>query len=248
MVLYFSGTGNSKYIAQRIATATEDSLYSINNAIKENHLFDEEANEKLVFVLPTYAWRIPRIVEKWIRDSSFPSHIPAYFLMNCGGEIGNADKYIIKLCNDKEFDYMGCAEIVMPENYLAMFSTPNKEQSERIILKREPDIENCIQYIIENNPLPDYKTNSQGKIMSDIINPLFYAFFVKAKGFTVSDKCIGCQKCLRECPLNNIAIEKGRPIWGNDCTHCMACITVCPTEAIEYGKKSIGKPRYRCPF
>ncbi|WP_366008713.1 4Fe-4S binding protein [uncultured Eubacterium sp.] len=33
-------------------------------------------------------------------------------------------------------------------------------------------------------------------------------------------------------------------IWGNQCTHCMACICYCPTEAIKYGKKSIGKPRY----
>ena len=27
-------------------------------------------------------------------------------------------------------------------------------------------------------------------------------------------------------------------------THCMACICYCPKEAIEYGKKSKGKPRY----
>ena len=29
-----------------------------------------------------------------------------------------------------------------------------------------------------------------------------------------------------------------------NCTHCMACICYCPAEAIEYGKKSLGKPRY----
>ena len=34
---------------------------------------------------------------------------------------------------------------------------------------------------------------------------------------------------------------------GNQCTHCMACICRCPSEAIEYGKHSIGKPRYVCP-
>ncbi|WP_420314690.1 4Fe-4S binding protein [Blautia massiliensis (ex Durand et al. 2017)] len=44
--------------------------------------------------------------------------------------------------------------------------------------------------------------------------------------------------------MNNIVFENGKPIWGNQCTRCMACIGYCPTEAIEYGKKSIGKPRY----
>ena len=43
---------------------------------------------------------------------------------------------------------------------------------------------------------------------------------------------------------DNIHLENGRPVWGKNCTHCMACICDCPKEAIEYGKKSKGKPRY----
>ena len=56
--------------------------------------------------------------------------------------------------------------------------------------------------------------------------------------------CIGCGKCVELCPLNNIHLENGKPLWGKNCTHCMACICYCPKEAIEYGKKSRGKPRY----
>lgn len=33
-------------------------------------------------------------------------------------------------------------------------------------------------------------------------------------------------------------VEKG--------THCMACICRCPTQAVEYGKRSQGKPQYQC--
>ena len=35
-----------------------------------------------------------------------------------------------------------------------------------------------------------------------------------------------------------------KPHWGKECTHCMACICYCSVEAIEYGKKSIGKPQH----
>ena len=50
-----------------------------------------------------------------------------------------------------------------------------------------------------------------------------------------TDACIGCGKCVELCPLNNIRLENGKPVWGKHCTHCMACICYCPKEAIEYG-------------
>ena len=42
----------------------------------------------------------------------------------------------------------------------------------------------------------------------------------------------------------NITLKNKKPVWGKHCTHCMACICYCPAEAIEYGRKSVGKPRY----
>ena len=61
------------------------------------------------------------------------------------------------------------------------------------------------------------------------------------------DKCSGCGLCVQLCPLNNITLKNGKPVWGGGCTHCMACICSCPARAIEYGRKSRGKPRYFCP-
>ena len=57
-------------------------------------------------------------------------------------------------------------------------------------------------------------------------------------------KCLLCEK---GCVTKSIIMENGKPRWTGKCTHCMACICSCPQEAIEYGKKSIGQPRYKCP-
>ena len=81
--------------------------------------------------------------------------------------------------------------------------------------------------------------------MSAAVNPVFYRFIVKAAGFLATDSCTGCGQCVRNCPMNNLRLENGKPLWGKECTHCMACICYCPAEAIEYGKKSLGKPRYQ---
>ena len=247
MVLYFTGTGNSKYIAKRIADITGESLYSINDAIKSDTLFNSEDN-KLIFSVPTYAWRIPKVVEDWINKSSFLPDTAVYFVMNCGGEIGNSEKYILKLCQKKSFRYMGISEIVMPENYLAMFSVPNEEQSKRIIAKREELIDSISNAIKSDTPLPHYKTNLSGKIMSSVINPLFYSLFVSDKKFTADkEKCISCGKCAKECPMNNVSMSDNKPTWNGNCTHCMACICGCEVSAVEYGKKSGRKVRYQCP-
>ena len=61
--------------------------------------------------------------------------------MTCGSDIGSASKYLQKLCRAKGFDYRGCAEIVMPENYIALFTTPEREEALEIIKRAEPAIE-----------------------------------------------------------------------------------------------------------
>ena len=71
--------------------------------------------------------------------------------------------------------------------------------------------------------------------------------FVHADKFYVTDACISCGKCVKVCPLGNIRLENGRPVWGKNCTHCMACICRCPREAVEYGKHSRGLLRYVFP-
>ena len=76
------------------------------------------------------------------------------------------------------------------------------------------------------------------------MNPVFYALFVKSRAFTAGDACTGCGQCARLCPTGSITLREGKPVWGPGCTHCMACICRCPAAAIEYGKKSRGKPRY----
>ena len=244
MVLYFTGTGNSRHIAERIAHALNDTLISLNDRIKSGDITPLAVNGRLVLVMPTYAWRIPRIVRDHLLRTELRGARETWFVMDCGGEIGDADKYIRQLCSRKSFDYMGVKQIVMPENYVAMFGVPNDEQAARIIEKAQPDIADASETIKAEKKFAQTRRNAYDKLMSDIVNPVFYKFFVKADAFTANDKCIGCGKCAKMCPLNNIELKNSKPVWGKNCTHCMACICLCPTEAIEYGKKSVGKPRY----
>ncbi len=244
MVLYFSGTGNSQYVAARIASSTHDSILSINEQIKHHYDTSISSSLPFVFVLPTHGWRIPRIVEHWIENTSLIGNTYAYFVLTCGDGTGNAKRYCRLLCQKKGWTFMGLASIVMPENYIAMFPVPDQEQAERIIQAAEPHITSVINTIKKQEPLPKSPVSFIGWLESGIVNPLFCTFLIRSKGFYTTDACVGCGQCVTLCPTNNITLFKGKPHWGKACTHCMACICRCPHEAIEYKRRSKGKPRY----
>lgn len=135
----------------------------------------------------------------------------------------------------------------MPENYLAMFAVPEEEECALIRKKADTVLENTSKIINAGNPIESKSAGLFAAIKSGPVNPAFYALCVNSKAFTVSDACISCEKCAKGCPVHGIKIENGKPVWTGDCTHCMACICGCPVSAIEYGKTSLGKPRYQCP-
>lgn len=247
MIIYFTGTGNSKYVADILSEQLNDQSVDAGQMIKKGVKGEFESKNPWIFISPTYSWQIPHVFEKFIKESTFRGTKTAYFIMTCGGDIGNAQAQIMSICTDINLEYRGVAEVIMPDNYVAMYSVSNKEESEKIIKNSIPLIHKCINTIKEEGVLEHRKVVVMDKIKSTIITPLFYKFMAKSKKFKVTtEKCISCGQCSNKCPLNNITLIDGYPKWSNNCTHCMACISYCPTEAIQYGKTTVGRERYKC--
>lgn len=246
MVLYFSGTGNSQFVAEEIAKVTNDELISINQLLKQNNFPCLDCKQKpLVFVAPTYAWRIPRVVDEFIRKVSFSSQKDAYFILTCGSETSNAIHYVEKLCNDTGLTLGGFAEVVMPDNYITLSPSFDAKAAKETVQNALPTIQTIANNIAQDKPFELYsKPKLVGKLESSVVNPMFYSLFVTAKGFYSTEKCISCKKCAQLCPLNNISFSSKLPSWGEKCTHCMACICGCPTQAIEFKNKTQNKARY----
>lgn len=241
MVLYFSGTGNSQFVALHIAKLIADEVVSINSYLKAGKKAAIQSQRPLVFVVPTYCWRMPKVVEQWILETSFKGDQNAYFILTCAGSSGNAAVYAKKLCAKKHLCFCGLAPVAMPENYLALFSTPRELECQTIVEKAVPQITALAQQIQAGQSFEESSISIGGKLESGPINPLFYALFVHDKGFWVTGQCVSCGKCAFRCPLNNIDMVDGKPVWKGNCTHCMACIGGCPTKAIEYKSKSKGR-------
>lgn len=256
MILFYTGTGNSEYIARKIARRTGDGVVSIGRIIKEERQAahgEPQTGSKppdlsspdhpYVISVPTYCWRMPRLVEEFFQRHELSPGRPVYFIFNCGDSTGNAVGHARKLCEAKGWTLMGFAQVLMPENFVTMFPCPSADKAEQIIRAADPVIDELATCIAEGRPFPDYHPKMR---VATLINPLFYKLFVHDRRFYANDSCTSCGRCLRLCPLDNIRLSEtdGRPRWQGDCTQCMACICGCPEGAIHYGRKTIGKTRY----
>jgi len=247
MVLFFSATGNSEYVAERIAEQLDDVTVNLTPMMRA-HDFSALFSEKpWVVVSPIYVEDMADIVRDFLKHKKFSGSRQFYFVFTTGSTFGTADYTARMLCSYKVMEYMGSAAVVMPTNYALIFPAKDDETNAETIRAAEPRILELAAEIAAREKIPTKKTPVCAGKFFDAVDKLFRKRFIRPELFYATEACISCGKCERLCPLNNISIRDKKPVWGGHCTHCMACVSGCPTESIEYGRALLGKRRYHFP-
>ena len=247
MIFYFSGTGNSRFVAKGIAREIGQEAVDITTYTRTMERPDFTDTGVYVFVCPSYMSAPARAMTDFVEWAGFPQGVKAYFIVTCAASMGITPRVSSEICDKKGMKFMGAEQIEMPQNYIAHFTTKQVEENIDIIEKAENEIERISGLIRNGEVLECKKIGAVEYSVTKWVRDVYYKDFMKTKKFRATDKCIACGKCTKVCPLSNITIENKRPVWGDKCTHCMACINQCPVDAIEYGKGSVGKPRYKGP-
>lgn len=84
-----------------------DEIVSMNKYLKKGEKDTFQSENPLVFVAPAYSWQMPKVVERWIRETKFEVNSNAYFILTCAGSVGNAAAYVRKLCAEKGLCFCG---------------------------------------------------------------------------------------------------------------------------------------------
>jgi len=244
-IFYFSATGNSLQIARNIADELENGvLLSMATCISSKPVGG--LSESIGFIFPVYFNGLPKLVKCFIEKLIISPETYCFAIATSGGTRSNALGMIDDILIPKGVRLSFADEIKMPGNYIISHDSPHTPEVERLVTDASIRTKTIAKAIVNQEFQPALP---KAKLWSKIINNRFlYKNAHKSdEKFTATDKCVGCGLCAKVCPVHNIKMENQRPCWQHSCEQCLACIHWCPCEAIEYGKNTIRRARYRNP-
>ena len=246
MVLYFSATGNTEFIALEIAKRLNDECINLLGRFKTGDQSIIHSEKPFIICAPVYVCEMPRFMAKFLKEQRFSGSKDVYFIFTSGGYCGISGILAKSIFKKKKMSYHGHAEFKMPRNYVINDSYPmlEKEEVEARILSSYHQITQVTDDIQKGNKLTARHVYLFETLITVPFNPIWCKIKLRAKDFYAKENCIGCGKCEKLCPLNNIQLENKMPVWNDHCTHCMACIGNCPVKAIQYGTTPLDKEPY----
>lgn len=253
MIFYFSGTGNSKWIAEQLSGLLHEKLVFIPQAMRDSAMdYHVSGDERVGFVFPVYSWGPPPIVLRFIERLTLRSDKKnpyLYFVCSCGDDIGLTKQVFRDAIAAKGWSCVAGFSVSMPNNYVLLpgFDVDSKEVEARKLKEAVPWAAEIGRLIEKRVTVFLYEEGRFPFIKTKIINPLFTKWGISAEKFHATDACVACKRCEKACPMNNVVMAGWKPVWGTNCTSCLACYHVCPQQAVHYGKATKKKGRYFNP-
>lgn len=247
MIFYFSGTGNSRYAAEKLAQhLNEENIFNISECVKnEKFSFSLKENEDIGFVFPVYYDGLPSLLVSFLNKLEIKATPETYIytVVTCGAAMGSS-AYALKMALSERWLFLTAAfKVVMPDNYIMIYNPCEKEHAKAKIKNADRKFEE-ISEKIKNREVSEIEINVLGQTKYDIMQKLYHKMR-KTKKFYADENCISCGKCVEVCPINCIELKNGKPEWkAEKCVHCTACINRCPKNALQYSKRTINRNRY----
>lgn len=240
MVFYFSGTGNSLYVARRL----DDTPLSIPQEMRKAER--SYAAEAIGVVSPVYYGEIPGYVQNFLKSSRFDTPY-FFFVLTYGSSPMIAPEFAADFAKREGITVHFVTTILMVDNYLPYFDMDVEKGLDKHV---ETQIETALREIGARRTGIPAPTGEQRQWYARVSafnreNPAFNS----GSQLTITERCVGCGTCTRVCPQGNCILREDKALRKREtCEFCLACIQNCPVNAIALSVEDKNpRARYRNP-
>jgi len=236
IMLYFSGTGNSKYIAELFSESMNISCYSIEEDVNFKDIITSE--EIIGFCYPIYYSRIPKILREFVHQH-MNSLKDKKIIIFCTQQIlsGDGTRAFTDLFDKGYIQVIYTEHFFMPSNIFPIIT--NQEKIARYVNNSKQKMQHVCQDI-KTGKIKKRGFNIVSRALGLLQAPLILPCERKASNsIRVTEDCTKCGLCVSICPMNNFTIESNVVKHNHNCTICSRCVNKCPNKAIKvffYGK------------
>ena len=236
IIYYFSGTGNTKKITELFAEAfgARGAKVTLRDIVS-CEAPSVEGYDGVGIAYPVHGFNTPEIV------TDFAKKLPcgdgkALFAIKTSGEplrLNDASSLeLSRIAISKGYRFTGERHYVMPYNMVFRHSDAMAAKMLATAKERIPEDARAIL----NGSLPPLDCPLRARIMTVLCKIERPGMRLNGRLYRVDkDKCIGCMKCVRGCPVGNIKFEDGKFRFGGNCIGCARCAFGCPANAITTG-------------
>jgi len=271
-IYYFSGTGNSLAVARDIAGKLNGKLISIPSVIGRESIRTDSDVIGIVFPVYYVGLRyLPLIVQRFTEKLENLDGKYIFAVCTYGGGSGWTLKLLDELLRLRDGRLAAGFGVPMPQN---AFDKPfeNREKLcrewkekklgqilEAVNARRENRLETdpllfkiVIDLLVGAMNVPRLRPHFIKKIYQQagshsLDRPFAEVMLSLDKSYQADNRCKGCGICSKVCPVANIQMADGKPVWLHHCENCLACLNWCPQKAIHGYAELPNQRRYHHP-
>ncbi len=250
IIYYFTGTGNSLAAAQKIAAALGSCELVPIASLKDTTGDIVPPAERVGIVCPVYDSGVPVIVAEFAGRLDLYQAQYSFAIVTLGGTGVSALHQLNHILEKRQGKKLDAAFIVkMPGNFPPVGRPPVGEKRDQILAAADVRLAAIAGQIEKGAVVPPGFSPLSSLIRMALYGPSSRGVHEIDKKFSASDACTSCGTCAAVCPVGNIVMEQGRPVWQHRCELCCACLHFCPVEAIQLAmmQGTKGRGRYRHP-